>query len=980
MLLGACGGGDGLLLPSEGEPSSIDVIRGNEQSWRVGEPLPKPVVVQVTDSRNRPIEGARVTFVLTTAGPGTGISPDTATTDANGEASAEIMLGTTIGPQIGEARVVTDGGGLPPRVSFSAIAVSEHANSMAAVGGEEQTGQVGAPLGQRLVVQVTDGFGNPIANVPIQWEAEGGGTVSEATVNTDEKGKASVERRLGPTAGTQTTVARSDGLAGSPVTFVHAALAGNASRLSLVSGDDQTGQVGLQLPAELVVRLIDGEGNGVPNTAVAWVVATGGGSVTPSNANTDQDGRASARWTMGGSPGANRLAAVVSGVGVVSFDAIATTGSPAALAIITQPSASARNGVQLGRQPVIQLRDPGGNPVTRAGIPVSVAIGSGSGNLTGTRQRLTDGGGRATFSDLAIVGGGRHTLVFSSGGFASATSDDINVGSIATTTTITADSPDPSAPGTPFNIQFRVTSGGPTPTGSVTVTLADGGMNCTVTLSGGAGSCQFTLTQTGDRTLRAEYSGGPGFEPSSDTETHTVGAPAPGGTVTTITDDGPDPSVSGTTFTVRFAVTANGTTPTGNVRITVSGGTPTCTGALSGGVGSCELTLNTVGDRTLTATYQGGPGLSGSSDTEPHRVNARPAENDEPFADFNWHCDDLTCHFTDASRDDGTITSRHWDFGDGTSLENELNPSHTYSAPGHYHVTLRVTDNGGLSDESDDNVDPEAPPPPNQSPTADFTFRCTDLRCEFEDQSNDTDGRIEDRSWTFGDGGTSDRKDPEHDYPGPNTYSVTLTVTDDDGATGTSTQQVTVNAPPPPPNENPDADFEVECSDLTCTFADKSKDDDGDVVEWTWNFGDGATFSGQNPPPHTYAGEGQFPVTLTVKDNRGGSDTRSRDADPRLPQNQAPSATNDAYTVPQDQPLSVPAPGVLGNDSDPEGSSLSAVLGTGPTNGTVALSQDGSFNYTPNGGYTGGDQFTYSVNDGSQNSNGATVVITVTPP
>ena len=50
---------------------------------------------------------------------------------------------------------------------------------------------------------VTDAFGNPISGVAISWTVEGGGTVSEATVNTDSEGRASVERQLGPAAGPQ---------------------------------------------------------------------------------------------------------------------------------------------------------------------------------------------------------------------------------------------------------------------------------------------------------------------------------------------------------------------------------------------------------------------------------------------------------------------------------------------------------------------------------------------------------------------------------------------------------------------------------------------------------------------------------------------------------------------------------------------------------------------------------------------------------
>jgi PKD repeat protein len=892
LVLGGCGGGDSLLLPSEGEPSTIEVVLGDGQSGRVTEPLAQPVVVQVSDGSGRPVEGATVAFQLTSADPNTEITPDTVASDANGEVRAQITLGTTTGVQRGEARLVTGDGGVPQSASFTATALPEDANSMAAVGGEDQTGHVGSALDEPLVVQVTDVFGNPISGVPITWEAEGGGTVSEETVNTDDDGKASVQRILGPATGQQTTIATSVGLAGSPVTFIHTALAGNASRLTIVSGDNQTGRVGSQLPAELVVRLIDGEGNGVPNTAVAWVVATGGGSVTPGNSNTDEEGRTSARWTLGGTPGANRLDAVVSGVGVVSFDATATSGSPAALAIVTQPSSSAQNGIPLGRQPVIQLRDAGGNPVATAGVPISAAIGAGSGTLTGTRQRITDGNGRATFSDLAISGPvGRYTLVFSSGGFASATSSGIDLRAIPTVTTITSDSPDPSAPGAAFTVEFRVTSDGPTPDGAVTVT--DGAEGCTGELSGGSGRCQLALNTSGVRTLRATYAGGPGLSGSSATESHTVSAapppppPPPGETVTTITEDSPDPSVSGTTLTIRFTVTASGAIPEGTVRITVSDGTPTCTGTLSGGTGSCELTLKTVGDRTLTATYSGGAGLAGSSDTEPHRVDPPQPENQEPFADFNWHCEDLTCQFTDNSSDPNgntTIASRHWDFGDGATAGNELNLSHTYATPGNYRVTLTVTDAGGLSDDSRDTVDPKAP---NQSPTAEFSSQCDELECEFDDASSDSDGRIEDRLWEFGDGGTSNDRNPKHEYETGGTYTVKLTVTDNDGASTSVEHTVTVNGP----NQPPTAEFTWSCSNLKCQFTDTSADADGGIASWSWNFDDGSGSTEQNPP-HSFPEARTYRVRLTVTDTRG--DSRSVDHDVSVsapPVNARPTAS-----------------------------------------------------------------------------------------
>jgi Calx-beta domain-containing protein len=96
-------------------------------------------------------------------------------------------------------------------------------------------------------------------------------------------------------------------------------------------------------------------------------------------------------------------------------------------------------------------------------------------------------------------------------------------------------------------------------------------------------------------------------------------------TTTTITADSPDPSLVGQAVPINFSVVSNvsgAPAVTGNVTITVNDVSgDTCTGALGGGgTGSCNLTLTTVGAKTLTATYNADPNFNGSSDTEPHQV------------------------------------------------------------------------------------------------------------------------------------------------------------------------------------------------------------------------------------------------------------------------------------------------------------------------------------------------------------------------
>jgi len=99
---------------------------------------------------------------------------------------------------------------------------------------------------------------------------------------------------------------------------------GPATDLVLVSGNEQSAEAGDDLPAPLVVRLVDAQGNPVPAAAVSWVVGSGGGSVSPATTPTDSDGLASATLTLGEAAGVNTVSAVVSGLETVTFTASAT--------------------------------------------------------------------------------------------------------------------------------------------------------------------------------------------------------------------------------------------------------------------------------------------------------------------------------------------------------------------------------------------------------------------------------------------------------------------------------------------------------------------------------------------------------------------------------------------------------------------------------------------------------------------------------
>lgn len=93
--------------------------------------------------------------------------------------------------------------------------------------------------------------------------------------------------------------------------------------------------------------------------------------------------------------------------------------------------------------------------------------------------------------------------------------------------------------------------------------------------------------------------------------------------------------------------------------------------------------------------------------------------------------------------------------------------------------------------------------------------------------------------------------------------------------------------------------------------------------------------------------------------------------------NDPPQGGPDSYTVTGSALLTIPAPGLLANDSDPNGDSISAELVSGPTNGTLTLNADGSFSYTANAEFYGTDVFTYRPTDGITAGNAVTVNITV---
>ncbi|MDD5364933.1 MAG: Ig-like domain-containing protein [Gallionellaceae bacterium] len=157
-----------------------------------------------------------------------------------------------------------------------------------------------------------------------------------------------------------------------------------------------------------------------------------------------------------------------------------------------------------------------------------------------------------------------------------------------------------------------------------------------------------------------------------------------------------------------------------------------------------------------------------------------------------------------------------------------------------------------------------------------------------------------------------------------------------------------------------DPDGDVVSFALVTAPAGMTIDSTGGLIAWT-------------PGP---AQTGANAVTVQATDPTGLSATQSFSISV-VAGNHAPVAGNDSYGVVAGSTLNVAAPGVLANDSDPDGNPVSAVLVSGPAHGSLSLNGNGGFSYQPAAGYSGGDAFSYQASDGQLNSATANVSISI---
>jgi adhesin/invasin len=594
----ACGG-DELLLPAEGEPATLAIVDGDGQTGPIGGQLAEPLIVRVTETRGRPVSGITVIFT-----PDNGfVAPETATTDADGLASANWSLGMETGAQ---AMSVSVPSASPPlAVQFAATASAGAARGLIIVSGNGQTAPAGSALPAPVVVRLLDGSGNPINGGAVSWVIQqGGGSVAPGSGSTGPDGTTSAAWTLGSGVGTNTLSAVVFGVG--TVEFTASGTAAAASRLLLHGGNNQTGPAQGRLGTPLSVQAVDPNGNGVGGVAVTWAVTAGGGSLSAPTSTTRADGTAEVTWTLGAALGAQTVTATAAGLqgSPVTFTATAQLGAASRLSIVTQPSATASSGVPFAQQPVIQLRDASGNAVPQAGVGVTALIESGGGTLGGDNSQTTDANGRATFTDLSITGApGSRRLIFTADNFTSITSSSIQVGAGAPSASQSSVSAAPTTfeagnGSSTITVTVRDAQGTPVPNVAVQLTVSGSGNTVSQpgsTNASGVATGSFTSSVAESKTVSAN-AGGVGIQ---QTATVTVTAPPPpppptsdASRTTAVVPNGVAGTATVISVQARDATGAARTSGGDAVAVSVSGSNP---------VGALAVTDN--GDGTYATSY-----------------------------------------------------------------------------------------------------------------------------------------------------------------------------------------------------------------------------------------------------------------------------------------------------------------------------------------------------------------------------------------
>ena len=271
--------------------------------------------------------------------------------------------------------------------------------------------------------------------------------------------------------------------------------------------------------------------------------------------------------------------------------------------------------------------------------------------------------------------------------------------------------------------------------------------------------------------------------------------------------------------------------------------------------------FSTAGTFTITLVATNANGVA-DAEIKPAYITVNPLPNVNFSANGLGCTVPLTLSFSNSSSQ-GANFSQAWNFGNSQTSNQYTPPSITYNSQGTFQVVLTVTNN------STGCVNSLTQPIVVSNFQAGITapaVGCVGQPIAFQD--NSTAGANA-WSWNFGSAGQSNAENPNFTYNSPGTYTVSLTSQNtNSGCSGSTTQQIVVQANTIPSfYANPTAN----CAPGSIQFFNTTNL----AGTYVWNFGDGQTYTGPNPPAHLYQTSGLFDVSLTFTSSAGCSGTKT---------------------------------------------------------------------------------------------------------
>ncbi|MEY3270606.1 MAG: hypothetical protein RIS89_708, partial [Bacteroidota bacterium] len=271
--------------------------------------------------------------------------------------------------------------------------------------------------------------------------------------------------------------------------------------------------------------------------------------------------------------------------------------------------------------------------------------------------------------------------------------------------------------------------------------------------------------------------------------------------------------------------------------------------------------FSTAGTFTITLVATNANGVA-DAEIKPAYITVNPLPNVNFSANGLGCTVPLTLSFSNSSSQ-GANFSQAWNFGNSQTSNQYTPPSITYNSQGTFQVVLTVTNNNTGC------VNSLTQPIVVSNFQAGITapaVGCVGQPIAFQD--NSTAGANA-WSWNFGSAGQSNAENPNVTYNSPGTYSVSLTSQNtNSGCSGSTTQQIVVQANTIPSfYANPTAN----CAPGSIQFFNTTNLSG----TYVWNFGDGQTYTGPNPPAHLYQTSGLFDVSLTFTSSAGCSGTKT---------------------------------------------------------------------------------------------------------